>query len=52
MTDALPPELVTRCAAIQDGDAQGLPLERRDYVAFAVATVVVPAILLIIGVLL
>ncbi|WP_157894385.1 hypothetical protein [Mycolicibacterium wolinskyi] len=52
MPDALPPELVNRCAAIQDSDVQGLPLSGRDYTWFVVVTLVVPAILVIVGAML
>jgi hypothetical protein len=52
VSETLPAELLNRCAAIEDSDVHGLPLLRRDYLWFVVATVVVPAILIIIGVLL
>jgi hypothetical protein len=52
VSDTLPPELLNRCAAIQDGDSQGVPLTRRDYVLFAVVTLILPAILVIVGAML
>ncbi|AKS30711.1 hypothetical protein [Mycolicibacterium goodii] len=52
VSDALPPELLARCAAIQDDEAQGVPLSRGDYVLFALVTLALPVILVIIGALL
>lgn len=52
MSESIPPELVNRCAAIQDSEAQGLPLAWSDYAWFGMATVIVPAILVILGVVL
>lgn len=52
MSELLPPELVNRCAAIQDSDAQGVALTMSDYAWFWVATVVVPVLLVILGALL
>ncbi|MFS0898558.1 hypothetical protein [Mycolicibacterium litorale] len=50
MSQELPPELLNRCAAIQDGEAQGIPLAPSDYVWLAAATIAVPILLVIIGV--
>ncbi|MGY1635855.1 hypothetical protein ACI78V_04285 [Geodermatophilus sp. SYSU D00742] len=50
-TGALPPGLAAACAAMEDPDMQGLPLERRDYLLLLVVTVLVPALLVLIGVL-
>jgi hypothetical protein len=52
VSEELPAELLNRCAAIQDSEAQGIPLTASDYVWLAVATVVVPVLLVIIGVML
>lgn len=52
MSDALPEELQNRCTQILDEDAQGVPLEVSDYVLFAIATLLIPAILIVIGALL
>ncbi|WP_197377055.1 LLM class flavin-dependent oxidoreductase [Mycolicibacterium baixiangningiae] len=52
VSEELPAELRNRCAAIQDSDAQGIPLTASDYVWLAVATVVVPVLLVIIGLML
>jgi hypothetical protein len=52
MADALPQELVNRCAAIQDPEVQGEPLTSGDYVWLVVVTILVPAILIVIGALL
>ncbi|MGE2716825.1 hypothetical protein ACQI4L_22445 [Mycolicibacterium litorale] len=52
MSEELPAELLNRCAAIQDSEAQGLPLAPSDYMWLVVATVAVPILLVIIGVLL
>ncbi len=52
MSDLLPPELLSRCNAIQDGHSQGVPLSLGDYFWFAVATIIVPAIMVIAGALL
>lgn len=49
MSDELPAELLNRCAAIQDGDMQGVPLTPSDYVWLVVATVAVPIVLVLIG---
>jgi hypothetical protein len=48
---AVPPGLAAACAAMEDPDMQGLPLERRDYLLLLVVTVLVPALLVLIGVL-
>jgi hypothetical protein len=50
MPNTLSPELAARCRAIEDGDVQGEPLLARDYVWFAVATIIVPVLLVIVGV--
>lgn len=52
MSHTLPPELLNRCAAIDDPNAQGAPLTATDYAWFWVATIVVPIVLVILGVLL
>ncbi|WP_156448284.1 hypothetical protein [Mycobacterium sp. NAZ190054] len=53
MSEQLPAELVSRCQAIADDSAnQGEPLTRIDYLWFAVVTVAVPALLLLLGVML
>jgi hypothetical protein len=49
MSMNLPIELETRCEQILRVEAQGTPLTKADYLWFALATVVVPAILIIIG---
>jgi hypothetical protein len=52
MSDPISEELQQRCALILDKDKQGVPLVKSDYVLFAVATVIIPIILIVIGVLL
>lgn len=52
MSHTLPPELLNRCAAIEDPDAQGVPLMMSDYAWFWMATIVAPIVLVIVGVLL
>jgi hypothetical protein len=52
MSKPLPEELQQRCAQILDEDAQGISLSASDYLLFAVATVIVPTILIVIGALL
>ncbi|PJK18855.1 hypothetical protein [Mycolicibacterium goodii] len=52
VSDALPPELLNRCAAIQECDSQGEPLTRRDYLLFAVVTLALPTLLVLIGAML
>ncbi|WP_226862943.1 LLM class flavin-dependent oxidoreductase [Mycolicibacterium baixiangningiae] len=52
VSEEIPAELRNRCAAVQDCDAQGIPLTASDYVWLAVATVVVPVLLVIIGLML
>jgi len=52
MSTRLPEELQQRCAQILDNDVQGVPLTCSDYLLFAIATIMVPAILIAIGVLL
>ncbi len=49
MSADLPVELETRCAQILDPEAQGEPLSAIDYVLFAIVTVLVPAVLIVIG---
>jgi hypothetical protein len=51
MSNYLPDELQQRCAKIADSEFQGVPLAISDYVLFAVATVLIPAILIAIGAL-
>jgi hypothetical protein len=51
MSNPLPDELQQRCALIVDNDAQGVPLGISDYAIFAVATLLIPAILIVIGAL-
>lgn len=50
MSEQLPQELLSRCQAIDDSANQGEPLTRADYVWFVVATVVVPAVIILLGV--
>ncbi|MCV7103528.1 hypothetical protein [Mycobacterium palustre] len=52
MSHLLPPELLNRCATIDQPDAQGVALTKADYAWFWVATVAVPIMLVILGVLL
>lgn len=52
MSHTLSPELLNRCAAIDNADAQGIPLTKADYAWFWLATIVVPIVLVILGVLL
>jgi hypothetical protein len=47
--DRLPAELVERCAALEDVNAQGEGLTRMDYVLLVVATLVLPAIMVAVG---
>jgi hypothetical protein len=49
MSKNLPLELENRCEQILRVEAQGIPLTKVDYLWFALATVVVPAILIIVG---
>ncbi|MCU1620923.1 MAG: hypothetical protein JWR41_2929 [Modestobacter sp.] len=42
-------ELARRCRLIEDPAVQGLPLLTRDYVTLLVATVLIPALLIVIG---
>ena len=51
MSESLPPELRQRCVEIADSNTQGVPLAAKDYVLFAVATIIIPALLIAIGVL-
>jgi hypothetical protein len=50
MSHNLPLDLENRCEAILDADAQGVPLTNADYAWFAVATIVIPAIMIVLGV--
>lgn len=52
MSEQLPPELLSRCQAIDDGENQGEPLRVTDYLLFAVVTVLVPALIVAVGVIL
>ena len=44
-----PPTLAEVCAAMEQPEMQGLPLLPRDYVLLAVVTVLIPALLIVIG---
>lgn len=48
----LPPDLVARCQAITDNENQGEPLKSTDYVWFFVVTLLVPALIVVVGVML
>jgi hypothetical protein len=52
MSNQLPEELQQRCAEILDEDAQGVPLACSDYLMFALVTILIPAVLIVIGALL
>jgi hypothetical protein len=52
MSDQLPPELLSRCRAIADDANQGEPLTSLDYLLFAAVTVLVPALIVLLGVML
>ncbi|WP_157680324.1 hypothetical protein [Mycobacterium dioxanotrophicus] len=52
MSEPISEELRQRCQLILDQEDQGVPLVKSDYVLFAVATVIIPVILIAIGVLL
>jgi hypothetical protein len=43
------PTLAEVCAAMEQPEMQGLPLLPRDYVLLAVVTVLIPALLILIG---
>lgn len=45
------PRLTQLIALIQQGDQQGIPLQRNDYLGLALLTIVVPALLIVIGAL-
>lgn len=47
--DRLPAELVERCAALEDVNAQGEGLTRMDFVLLVIATLVIPAIMIAVG---
>ncbi|MFJ6313576.1 hypothetical protein [Pseudarthrobacter oxydans] len=49
MSKQLPIELETRCEEILRADAQGTPLTKADYLLIAVATILIPAVLIFIG---
>lgn len=49
MSKQLPIELETRCEEILRAEAQGTPLTKVDYLLFALATILIPAVLIIIG---
>jgi hypothetical protein len=51
MSNSLPEELHQRCALIAENDAQGVPLRISDYALLAVVTLLIPAILILIGAL-
>lgn len=50
MSEQLPPELLHRCQAIAGAENQGEPLNKMDYIWFALVTVVVPALVIFLGV--
>ena len=52
MSEQLPPELLARCQAIEAEDNQAVPLTSADYLLFAVVTVLIPALIIVLGVLL
>lgn len=52
MSEQLPPELLSRCRAIDEGANQGEALRAVDYAWFALVTVVIPAVIVAIGVML
>lgn len=45
------PRLTQLITLIQQGDQQGIPLQRNDYLGLALLTIVVPALLIVIGAL-
>jgi len=49
MSEALPRELEARCSEICDAQQQGEPLIRNDYLLLALVTILVPAVLVVIG---
>lgn len=49
MANSIPDELRHRCAAIVEHDAQSVPLNISDYVLLALVTLLIPAILIVIG---
>ncbi|GAB6987801.1 hypothetical protein JCM10369A_43280 [Nocardioides pyridinolyticus] len=50
MSHNLPLDLESRCQAILDAEAQGVPLTKADYAWFAFATILIPAIMIVVGV--
>jgi hypothetical protein len=49
MSKNLPIELENRCERILRVEAQGIPLTKVDYLWFVLATVIIPAVLIIFG---
>jgi hypothetical protein len=50
MSYNLPLDLENRCQAILDAEAQGVPLTKVDYAWLVFATIVIPAIMIVLGV--
>lgn len=51
MSNSLPDELQQRCADIVEHDAQSVPLRFSDYALLAAVTLLIPAVLILMGTL-